>query len=215
MKCFFNEQEIVMNYSEMKQAVNLLSKEWNLGKRESGAEGDICAWIYLFSILEESEKIVKFKVNKKLVGFCGYSNNNSGKHKLAKKFYKFIKNKLYKSKSIKNLEALKQYEQNYNYVPDHLKNYFDGEVSILLVDKEFRGQKIGKKLLTTVFELAKKDNMKNLQILTDESCNFKFYENLGCNLVYETVVENKEYGRLGEISTEKAYIYEKKLQENH
>ena len=58
-----------MNYSEMKQAVKLLSKEWNLGKKESGATNDICAWIYLIDILEESERIVKYKDKNKLIGF--------------------------------------------------------------------------------------------------------------------------------------------------
>lgn len=62
-----------------------------------------------------------------------------------------------------------------------------------------------------VFELAKKDNMKNIQIVTDESCNYKFYESLGCKKVYETIVENKEIEQLGNGYTEKAFIYEKKL----
>ena len=70
---------------------------------------------------------------------------------------------------------------------------------------------IGKKILSEVFELAKNDNMKNLQILTDESCSYYIYESLGCKKVYETIVENKEYGKLGSVSTEKAYIYEKVL----
>lgn len=200
-----------MNYNEMKQAVKLLSKEWNLGKKEAEANNDICAWIYLLDILQESEKIIKYKEGNKLIGFCGYSKESSNKHKVSKEFYKIVKNRLYKSKSIKNLEALKEYENNYNYVPKELKNYFDGEVSILIVDKDYRGKKIGEKLLIEVFELAKKDNMKNLQIMTDESCNYKFYENLECKKVYETIVENKEIGQIGNGYTEKAFIYEKKL----
>ena len=60
-----------MNYNEMKQVVKLLSKEWNLGKKE--ADNDICAWIYLVDILQESEKIIKYKNGNKLIGFCGYS----------------------------------------------------------------------------------------------------------------------------------------------
>lgn len=200
-----------MYYSEMKQAVKLLANEWNLGKKESGATGNICAWIYLFTILEESEKIVTYKDGRKLVGFCGYSRNNSKKHLFKKKFYTIVKNKLYKNKNIKDLHALKQYENNYDYLPKELENYFDGEVSILLVDKNYRGKSIVKKLLLEVFNLAKKDNMKNLQILTDESCNFKFYENCGCKKIYETIVKNQEYGKLGNISSEKAFIYEKNL----
>lgn len=200
-----------MKYNEMKQAVKLLSKEWNLGKKEAGADNDICAWIYLFDVLQESEKIIKYKDGNKLIGFCGYSKEYSNKHKLSKMFYGFVKNRLYKSKSIKNLKAFKEYENNYNYIPEELKNHFDGEVSILIVDEDYRGKKIGKKLLLDVFELAKKDNMKNIQIVTDESCNYKFYESLGCKKVYETIVEDKEIEQLGNGYTEKAFIYEKKL----
>ena len=57
---------------------------------------------------------------------------------VSKKIYGFIKNKLYKSSSIKNLKAFKEYESNYNYIPEELKNYFDGEISILIVDKDYR-----------------------------------------------------------------------------
>lgn len=203
-----------MYYLEMKQAVKLLADEWNLGKRECGATDNICAWIYLFKILEESEKIITYKDGRKLIGFSGYSKNNSKKHLLKKKFYTIIKNKLYKSKKIKDLNALKKYEDNYEYLPQELENYFDGKVPILLVDKNYRGKNIGKKLIFEAFNLAKKDKIKNLYILTDESCNFKFYENCGCQKIYETIVKNQEYGKPENISSEMAFIYEKKLYEN-
>lgn len=200
-----------MKIKDMKQAVELFINEWNLGAKESGASRKLCAWIYLMEILEETEKFVYYRENGKMLGFAGYSKNSSKKHLLRKKFYTFLKNQLYKSREIKDLKALKEYEDNYYYVPDNLKGHFDGEVSILILDKRYRGKGIGKKLLLEVFKLAKKDNMKNLQILTDESCNYKIYEYLGCEKVYETIVENKEYGKLGSVLSEKAFIYEKKL----
>lgn len=195
----------------MKQVVNLFEKEWDLGEKESGASRRLCAWIYLMEILEETEQFVYYRENGKLLGFAGYSNDKSKKHILRKRFYKFVRYQLYKSKEIKDLKALKEYEDNYYYVPNNMKNYFDGEVTMLILDKSCRGKGIGKKLLQEVFELAKKDNMKNLQILTDESCSYEIYEKLGCEKVYETTVENKEYGKLGNVLTEKAFIYEKKL----
>lgn len=198
-----------MKYNEMKQAVNLLANEWDLGKKEAGAEGNICAWIYLMDLLEESEQIVTYKSGNKLIGFCGYSKQSSHKKIVKKKIYKIIGNILKKSKKIKNKNAINKYCNN--YVPEELENYFDGEVSILIVDKNYRGKNIGKKLLFEIFEMAKKDNMKNLQILTDESCNYKFYEKCGCKKIYETIIENKEYGILGQITSEKAFIYEKTL----
>jgi len=200
-----------MRVKDMKQAVELFINEWDLGEKESGASRRLCAWIYLMEILEETEQFVYYRENGKMLGFAGYSKDNSKKHLLRKRFYTFIKKQLYKSKEIKDLNALKEYEDNYYYVPDELKGYFDGEVSMLILDKKCRGKGIGKKLLQSVFDLAKKDNMKNLQILTDESCSYGVYEKLGCEKVYETIVENKEYGKLGSVLTEKAFIYEKKL----
>lgn len=200
-----------MRYKDMKRAVKLLETEWDLGEKESGASRRLCAWIYLMEILEETEQFVYYRENGKLIGFAGYSKWNSKKHLLKKKFYSFIKRQLYKSKEIKDLNAFREYEINYDYVPDYMKNYFDGELSMLILDKSYRGKGIGKELLLQVFDLAKKDNMKNLQILTDESCSWQFYEKLGCKKVYETIVENKEYGKLGNITTEQAFIYEKKF----
>lgn len=200
-----------MKIKDMKQAVFLLSKEWNLGKKESGATNNICAWIYLMEILEETEKFVYYKENGKLLGFAGYSNNSSKKHILKKKIYTFIKKRLYKSKSIKDINALHEYNNNYNYMPENLKEKYGGEVSILILDSSLRGKGIGKKMLSNIFELAKKDNIKNLYIYTDDSCNYHIYENLGCNRVYETIVENKEDESLGNTLTEHAYIYEKNL----
>ena len=55
-----------MKLKEMKQVVDMLYEEWDLGKTESGAKGKTCAWIYLFEILEESEKIILEKENNKL-----------------------------------------------------------------------------------------------------------------------------------------------------
>lgn len=200
-----------MRYRDMKYAVKLLESEWDLGKKECGASGNICAWIYLMEILEETEQFVYYRKNDELIGFAGYSKSSSKKYILKKKLYSFIKKQLYKSKKIKDLEALTNYECNYNYLPSNMENYFDGEVSILILDKTYRGKGIGKKLLLQVFDLAKKDGMKNIQILTDESCNWQFYEKLGCKKVYETIVENKEYGKLDNITTEQAFIYEKKI----
>ncbi len=200
-----------MKLNDMKKAVELLENEWNLGAVESGASRRLCAWIYLLEILEETEQFIYYRENDKLLGFAGYSKWNSKKHILKKKFYTFVKKQLYKSKKIKNVNALMEYEKNYDYVPDNMRDYFDGELSILILDKSYRGRGIGKKLLLDVFKLAKKDNMKNLQILTDESCSYQVYESVGCKKVYQTVVENKEYGKLGKVNKELAFIYEKIL----
>ena len=42
----------------LKKMTDLLYEEWDLAKLKSGAKGKTCAYIYLFEILSESEKIV-------------------------------------------------------------------------------------------------------------------------------------------------------------
>ena len=111
-----------MKYKDIKIAVKLLDKEWNLGKKEAETTTDICAWIYLMEVLEETEQFVYYRENGKLLGFAGYSKINSKKNRLKKKFYPFVKNRLYKSKKIKNLEALHEYENNYDYMPQDMKS---------------------------------------------------------------------------------------------
>lgn len=198
-----------MKYKDMCALVDLLDKEWDLGKKEANVSSKICAWIYLMEILEETEQFVYYKENNKLLGIVGYSNKASKRGKFKKKIYNIIKRILFYSKDIKNVDALKEYYKNYDYVPIELKNYFDGEISILIVDKEMRNKGIGKKLLIEIFKLAKKDNMKNLQILTDESCNYHIYEKMGCKKVYETIVRNMELKPNS--NCEKVYIFEKTL----
>ena len=200
-----------MNFKEMKEAVVLLENEWNLGKKESKSQGNICAWIYLFEILSESEKIIYYKENNKLIGFCGYTKKNSHKYLFRKKIYGIIKKILFNSKNIKNKKGLKEYYDNYDYLPEHLENEYDGEISILIVDKNYREKGIGKKLLLKTFEKAKKNNLKKIYILSDESCSYKFYEKCGCVKVYNTNIYNQEDEKLGKKLIEKAFVYERVL----
>ncbi len=195
----------------MKQAVSLLANEWDLGKVFSKAKGNVCAWIYLLEILEETETMVIEKDNGKLIGFCGYAKWNSNKHIIKKKFYHIIKIILLHSPLIKDKKAIMKYYSDYDYTPAELQERFDGEISIIILNKNYRGKGLGKKMLQQIFEYAKEDNVKCLQILTDEACNFKFYESLNCKKVYEKTIPNGEPNKCGDIIPEQGYIYEKKL----
>jgi len=202
-----------MRIKHHKQIVGMLYNEWDLGKRSSKAKRKTCAWIYWFEILNKAEKIIIEKRDNNVVGVCGYSKWNSKKHLIRKKYYGILKDILINSPLIKNKQAIHEYNTSYSYLPKELEGYFDGEVSILIVDKSYRNKNIGKKLLTKIFELAYEDNMKNIQILSDESCNFKFYEKIGCKKVYENLIVGGEPNKCSDNSFEKGFIYEKLLEE--
>ncbi len=110
-----------MLLKDIKAQVRMLMEEWNLGTFESGAPHELCAFIYLLEIIEETEKFVYYRENGKLLGFAGYSKNGSRKHLFRKKLAKFIREQLYKSKKIKDKDALLNYDETYDYVPKELK----------------------------------------------------------------------------------------------
>ena len=197
-----------MKHKYKKQIVDMLSKEWDLGKTRSKAKGKTAGWIYLFEILEESEDIILEIDNGKVIGVCGYAKWNSKKHLFRKNYYHLLKNLTIHSPLIKNKKAMLKYYNDFNYVPKDMKNNFDGEISILILDNNYRGKGLGKKLLLDIFDKAKKDGMKNIQILCDDSCDFKFYEHLGCTIVYETTIY---LGEPGNCLQDQCYIYEKKF----
>ena len=200
-----------MNLVEMKQAVDILYDEWDLGKTPSHSKGKVCAWIYLFEIIEEAEKMVIEKEKGKVIGICGYAKRSSKKHVIRKKFFHIMKMMLIWSPLVKDKKAIYKYNNDYDYTPEELSNNFDGEINILILNSNYRGKGIGKKMLLQVFEYAKNDKMKNIQILTDESCDFKFYEACGCDKVCEKVINNGEPNKCGNTLSKIGYIYEKRF----
>ena len=66
-------------------------------------------------------------------------------------------------------------------------------------------------IYTRVSTNWQKDDLKNLQILTDDSCSYYIYEATGCKRIFDTTIKSKEYGEDGKMYEEKAYIYEKVL----
>lgn len=201
-----------MRLKHHRQIVDLLYQEWDLGKSASGARGKTCAWLYWLEILSEAEHLIIETRAGNIVGVCGYSKWGSKAHSFRKHSYGTVRKLLANSFLVKNKAAIHKYDQDYDYTPQTLEGYFDGEIAILIVDKKFRGQKIGKKLLQAAFDLARRDHMKNLQILTDESCNYKFYESMGCKKIYEKLIPNSEPDACGEVDSEMGFIYEKDLE---
>lgn len=87
------------------------------------------------------------------------------------------------------------------------KNY-DGEVSFFAIDSNYRGLGIGKKLFNFLIEYMKKENIKEIYLYTDTTCNYKFYEHQGmiqkCSKDYELSINNK-------IENTTFFLYEYKI----
>ena len=190
-----------------KDCINLFDKEWDLGKSHSLSTGKICALIYLFEVIRYSDLLIGYFDNNKLIGFAGFGNYKKPKNKIKKRFYNFLYHLSFYNPKIKDKAKLKKYYDALDYLPSNLENYFDGELSMLIVDSNYRGKKIGLELFNKICLLAKENGMENMRIDSDESCSFSFYEKTGCIKKYDEMRPSLEYnGKL--IHT---FVFEKKL----
>jgi hypothetical protein len=196
---------VPLKLKHYKECINLLDKEWQLGKTQSQAKGNICAWIYMFEILKYSDKLLVYMENDKLLGFVGYLNYKKPKKKIRKILYSFIKSLMFLSPKIKDKKELKKYYEVYDYTPKKLNDSFDGELSIIIVNSYERSKGIGTILFNEIMIYAKASGMRNMKIDTDDSCGFQFYEKNKCIKKFTTQII------MGEKNIENAYTYEKKL----
>ena len=59
---------------------------------------------------------------------------------------------------------------------------FDGEVNLLIVGRELRGQKYGFTLMNRYLDFCKSHRMKRIFLWTDPDCTYSFYERYGFSL---------------------------------
>ena len=51
------------------------------------------------------------------------------------------------------------------------------------MDENYRGNGIGKKLMNRFIDYAKQNNAKSVYLITDENCNWKFYQIVGFEII--------------------------------
>lgn len=190
--------------------VNLLYSEWDLDKTTSKSKGKICSWIYILDILAESEEMFIEEDEGRVIGFCGHIKYGSRKKIFRKEIFRLFEKIAYLSPYIKDKRKLLQYNQDYDYCPDSLMQEYDGELNIIVVNKYNRKNGLGKQMLSQLFDIAKKDGVNKMLILTDQSCNYGFYDRIGCSKVFETTIRNGELLKC-ENDYIKGYVYEKVL----
>ena len=77
---------------------------------------------------------------------------------------------------------------------------FDAELNLFIVDGEYRGMGIGKRLFADFIRFLKYNGAKNLYLFTDDFCNVEFYVHIGYKMRERIEVHSKEFD-------EKGYFY--------
>lgn len=89
----------------------------------------------------------------------------------------------------KQMKEYKKLHRIYHEFSKKHKNDFDGVLTLFAVDKDCQGLGVGKTLLKGLFEYLKKQNIKNIYLYTDTTCNYNFYEHRGFKRLEEQTLE--------------------------
>lgn len=159
----------------------LLGKKWDLGKDQSKATNNICAWIYAFELFSWSKKFFTLEIDGNAQGFVGYQLYGE-KKSFVNRVYQVIAWIATYMPAVKNRQGLIDYKNEYQAItPKELKVRGNADLTLLIVDEKMQGKGYGKELVSFVKnELSQQAN--TLFIETDDSCNLKFYEKQGCQI---------------------------------
>ena len=87
-------------------------------------------------------------------------------------------------------------------------NKYDAEIVLLIIDPKLQGKGLGRKLIDFAIKKVRKEGAQNVFLLTDTSCNYKFYD----LLMFKQVAKRKGgYLYEGQESPEYFFVYEKNL----
>ncbi len=161
--------------------VSLLDKEWELGDRESSFGRKVYSLIYAMEVLKGSNVLLSYTVNGSPIGFVGYGSTSfSLKNAPLKLLATFLEKLFWMIPFLKNKVSNKLYYWSYDYLPINLKNYFDSELSMLILDDVYRGKGLGKIMFFKICKMASENGYKKMKIYTDNASNWKFYLKNGC-----------------------------------
>ena len=155
--------------------MHLIHEQWDLNNTDK--KTNIFSWLYLLEIIRMSRMNFVLVSNETVVGMSGFSDGGRRNLKWSIAFYLLI------------AVAWLFYDRNifttyriYNFYRPYLR-LCDGELSILVVGKEFRGFGYGRKLFEKACAEAANFGHKKILICTyDTYCDVSFYDAAGCVL---------------------------------
>lgn len=168
---------------------SLLTDEWNLGRRYSGVSREYAGKVYatlilscsnyLFTLLDEEDNPI---------GFVGLENkelNEEEPFKSKSIAYKAEFDKLISEEYVGN-NGLEIYYSDESLIEETQRALYKNLLSILIVDKDYKGNEYGRFLVNSIKELmtlcgANEDEV--LSIYTTDKCNVEFYRLLGAEEV--------------------------------
>lgn len=205
-------QILKFNYCSLPQVCALLHRIWfEYGDPKKQFFNKIFAAHYFLYSLKRSSDAYFIIENNEVAGFVlTKQKSKNPRFFMAKVVFKMLGAFLRLFPQCK--EGLKVHDlYAYNYAKlqqAYPTDKYDAEIVLLIVDPKVQGKGLGRKLVDYVIESVRKDDAQNIFLLTDTSCNYKFYD----VLQFKQVAKRKGgYLYEGQESPEYFFVYEKSL----
>lgn len=169
---------------DYKKIEDLIIKAWEYKEWcENKIYGRLIAKVYLNQLLARQTltKVVEYEneVVAVMMGRCEklFKKRKSILYLFKMYFYCFLL--LFVKGGVQEIKYGSIVEKTNKELYRKAKRNFDGELVLLIVDEKMRGKKLGNKLLYDFINYMKENNAEYFYILTDSSCNYRFYERTG------------------------------------
>lgn len=96
----------------------------------------------------------------------------------------------------------------YNSIEPDEKLVLDGQITLFAIDEKYRGLGIGKTLLLSLREHFENENVKRVYLLTDNICDYEFYDRYGFERKASSNIEILRHNKPFELN---AFRYEMNL----
>lgn len=171
-----------VNYkkSYLKDASKMMGKTWTMDKhlKKLKDRNIIYSIFFKLSYIDSDYCDMVVDENDKLLGFL-----LAGKTKKSKRIgvgieliFNLIIGKF--GKRINAVKVMLKMSKDFNEIMSDSINY-DNEIKLFFVSEDARGLGLGKKLMNRYISYCKKENIKSIILMTDEGCNYGFYDYYG------------------------------------
>ncbi len=167
----------------LKDAAEMMSKTWHFDEHFQGLKyrNILYSILFKYSYYECDYCDIVVDKNERLLGFLMAGKTKQGislKHiGIGINFvFRWIIGQF--GKRVDAIKTISKFIRSFNEVmADSCK--YDNEVKLFFIEENTRGMGLGKNLMNRYISHCKKNSIKSVILMTDEGCNYGFYEHYG------------------------------------
>lgn len=175
-----NYKYVEYKKSYLKDASEMMGKTWIMDKhlKELKDRNIIYSIFFKLSYIDSDYCDMVIDENDRLLGFLLAGETKKRKHIGVgiELIFNLIMGKF--GKRINAVKVMSKMSKDFDEIMSNSINY-DNEIKLFFVSEDARGLGLGKKLMNRYISYCKKENIRSIILMTDEGCNYGFYDHYG------------------------------------